>query len=194
MDNKTYQSIEQCYRISSYFRFACLNHGFLCLPFLSVPFPLLFFPSEGGCRRNRDWLKLTLEKGDFVVIIQFTWCPIGIAMYLIKTGTERASWIDFLRLLYFWGCYIFLWRYLDIYSILFSLVSSIMNIYSVSFLLLYLLFRVACHGCPSSFCVTSTLATVSWILCSLLISWSFYFYSSWGECLSGPAHFLEWSL
>lgn len=102
MDNKTYQSIEQCYRISSYFRFACLNHGFLCLPFLSVPFPLLFFPSEGGCRRNRDWLKLTLEKGDFVVIIQFTWCPIGIAMYLIKTGTERASWIDaFLRLLYF---------------------------------------------------------------------------------------------
>lgn len=94
--------MEHCCRISSYFRFVCLNSGFFLPLFLSVAFLLLFFLSEEGCRRNRDALKLPLEKGGFVVTIQFPWCSIDIAICLIKTETECASWINaFLRLLYF---------------------------------------------------------------------------------------------
>lgn len=94
--------MEHCCRISSYFSFVCLNYGFFGALFLLVAFPLLFFLTEEGCRRNRDSLKLPLEKGGFVVTIQFPWCSIDIAIYLIETETECTSWINaFLRLIYF---------------------------------------------------------------------------------------------
>lgn len=63
----------------------------LTFPLWSLPSSLLSF--RGGLRKKRDSLKLPLEKRGFVVTVQFPWCSIDIAIYVIKTGTESASWI-----------------------------------------------------------------------------------------------------
>ena len=65
---------------------------YACLPALLSPSCLHFFPSEEDYRRNRDSLKLPLEKEGFLVTIHsFHGAPwIGIAIYL-KTGSESGS-------------------------------------------------------------------------------------------------------